>query len=135
MACTTEGSANVEVSPRSSTSPAATLRRIRRIILPDRVLGRPGVICKGGVEATDEPVKQGFTLDHIICTTLHSTPCSHQEPLWYSKGADPLSDQPPQPVPNQLFGVLHTISEDHKRIDSFMGGPGEKEGEGGGKGL
>lgn len=39
---TTAGSANVEVSPNSSTSPAAIWRRIRRMILPDRVFGKPG---------------------------------------------------------------------------------------------
>ena len=39
---TTEGSARVEVSPRASTSLAATLRRMRRMILPDLVLGRAG---------------------------------------------------------------------------------------------
>jgi len=39
---TTEGSARVEVSPRLSCSFAAILRRIRRMILPERVLGSPG---------------------------------------------------------------------------------------------
>ena len=39
---TTDGSARVEVSPISSRSLAATLRRIRRIILPERVFGSPG---------------------------------------------------------------------------------------------
>jgi len=41
---TTLGSARVEVSPNSSLSvvPAAILRRIRRMILPERVLGNPG---------------------------------------------------------------------------------------------
>ena len=39
---TTAGSARVDVSPRLSTSLAAILRRIRRIILPLRVLGSPG---------------------------------------------------------------------------------------------
>ena len=38
------GSARVEMSPRSSVSPAATLRSIRRMILPERVLGSPGEI-------------------------------------------------------------------------------------------
>ena len=36
------GVASVEVSPRFSSSLAATLRRMRRIILPERVLGSPG---------------------------------------------------------------------------------------------
>jgi hypothetical protein len=39
---TTAGSASVLVSPKESNSLAATLRRIRRMILPERVLGRPG---------------------------------------------------------------------------------------------
>ena len=39
---TTEGSARVEMSPRASNSSAAILRRMRRMILPERVLGRPG---------------------------------------------------------------------------------------------
>ena len=36
-----EGSARVEVSPRVSASLHATLRRTRRMILPERVLGKP----------------------------------------------------------------------------------------------
>src|SRR3990167_505180 len=39
---TTAGSARVVVSPRFSSSLAAILRRMRRMILPERVLGRPG---------------------------------------------------------------------------------------------
>src|ERR1019366_117874 len=39
---TTEGSARVEISPRLLMSPSAILRRMRRMILPERVLGRPG---------------------------------------------------------------------------------------------
>ena len=39
---TTLGSASVEVSPRLLTSPSAILRRMRRMILPLRVFGRPG---------------------------------------------------------------------------------------------
>lgn len=39
---TTEGSASVEVSPRLLRSFSAILRKILRIILPDRVLGNPG---------------------------------------------------------------------------------------------
>ncbi len=42
-ASTTEGSASVEVSPRFSISPSAILRRIRRMIFPERVLGRAEV--------------------------------------------------------------------------------------------
>ena len=37
---TTDGSARVEVSPRLSVVPAAILTRIRRMILPERVLGK-----------------------------------------------------------------------------------------------
>ena len=43
-ASTTDGSANVLISPRLSVSCAATLRKMRRIIFPERVFGRPGVI-------------------------------------------------------------------------------------------
>src|SRR5690606_17420392 len=39
---TTPGSARVEVSPRAPNSFSAILRRMRRMILPERVLGRPG---------------------------------------------------------------------------------------------
>src|SRR3546814_8258080 len=39
---TTDGSASVVVSPRLLVSPSAIFRRIRRMILPERVLGRPG---------------------------------------------------------------------------------------------
>src|SRR5690349_19574643 len=39
---TTVGSAKVEVSPRLPYSFSAILRRMRRMILPERVLGRPG---------------------------------------------------------------------------------------------
>src|SRR5882757_4030545 len=42
---TTAGSARVLVSPRLDTSPSAILRRMRRMILPLRVLGRPGANC------------------------------------------------------------------------------------------
>ena len=43
---TTLGSANVEVSPRLEVSPVAILRRIRRMIFPERVLGSESVQCK-----------------------------------------------------------------------------------------
>ena len=39
---TTAGSASVDVSPKFEKSSSAILRRMRRIILPERVLGRPG---------------------------------------------------------------------------------------------
>src|SRR3954468_3278153 len=39
---TTPGSAKVEVSPKLPGSSSAILRRMRRMILPERVLGRPG---------------------------------------------------------------------------------------------
>src|SRR5690554_8193824 len=39
---TTPGSAKVDVSPKPSISLAAILRRMRRMILPERVLGRLG---------------------------------------------------------------------------------------------
>src|SRR5690606_18611885 len=39
---TTAGSASVEVSPSEPKSSSAILRRMRRMILPERVLGRPG---------------------------------------------------------------------------------------------
>lgn len=41
----TEGSAKVEVSPRSLSS-IAILRRILRMIFPDRVFGNPGALWK-----------------------------------------------------------------------------------------
>ncbi len=42
MSSTTAGSARVDVSPSWSMSLLATLRRMRRMILPDLVLGKPG---------------------------------------------------------------------------------------------
>src|SRR5205823_13127827 len=39
---TTAGSASVEVSPRLPYSSSTILRRMRRMILPERVFGRPG---------------------------------------------------------------------------------------------
>jgi hypothetical protein len=39
---TTAGSARVDVSPSAPKSSSAILRRMRRMILPERVLGRPG---------------------------------------------------------------------------------------------
>ena len=39
---TTPGSARVEVSPRLPNSLSAILRRMRRMIFPERVFGRPG---------------------------------------------------------------------------------------------
>ena len=39
----------METSPIESSSPAATLRKMRRMILPDRVLGRSEYTMKSGV--------------------------------------------------------------------------------------
>ena len=39
---TTDGSASVEVSPSAPNSSSAIFLRIRRMILPERVFGRPG---------------------------------------------------------------------------------------------
>ena len=41
----TDGSAKVDVSPSSSYLFAAIFLKIRRMILPERVLGNPGTIC------------------------------------------------------------------------------------------
>lgn len=41
---TTDGSERVEMSPSWSSSPARIFLRIRRMILPDRVLGRSGTM-------------------------------------------------------------------------------------------
>src|SRR5262245_12856530 len=48
---TTVGSARVEVSPRLPYSSSAILRRILRMILPERVFGRPGANWIGSGEA------------------------------------------------------------------------------------
>lgn len=45
MVSTTDGSASVVISPSSLVSLDEILRRILLMILPERVLGRPGVIC------------------------------------------------------------------------------------------
>ena len=130
MACTTEGSASVEVSPRSSISPAATLRRIRRIILPDRVFGKPGVICVGGWTGlmdqlggcTSVPIPH--TTAQQCCARIHSHIglYTHQELLGHCKGTNLLPHQTPQAVCDELLCVLHTIPEDNKCIDSCIGG-------------
>ena len=41
ISSTTNGSSNVEVSPKLVISPSAILRKIRRMILPERVFGKP----------------------------------------------------------------------------------------------
>jgi hypothetical protein len=41
ISSTTAGSNSVEVSPKLFNSPSATLRSMRRIIFPERVLGSP----------------------------------------------------------------------------------------------
>ena len=47
---TTDGSASVDVSPKLSKSLEAIFLRILLIILPDRVFGKPAVMCiKSGV--------------------------------------------------------------------------------------
>lgn len=43
-ACTTPGSARVEISPSCPSSRAAIFRKMRRMIFPERVLGRPGAL-------------------------------------------------------------------------------------------
>src|ERR1044071_8422259 len=50
---TTVGSASVEVSPRLPYSSSAILRRMRRMILPERVFGRPGANWIRSGEAID----------------------------------------------------------------------------------
>ena len=57
---TTVSSAMVETSPRS-WSPTAILRSTRRIILPERVLGRPGASC----------TKSGWANGPICFLTAH----------------------------------------------------------------
>ncbi len=42
---TTDGSARVDTSPNSDDLLAAIFLKTRRIILPERVLGRPGTTC------------------------------------------------------------------------------------------
>ena len=58
---TTDGSASVVMSPSSSLSLAATLRRMRRMILPERVFGNPGQYCN----------HQKSTQSHISHFPLH----------------------------------------------------------------
>lgn len=41
ISSTTDGSSNVDVSPKLPISPSATFLRILRIILPERVFGKP----------------------------------------------------------------------------------------------
>ena len=49
--CTTSGFKSVDTSPKLSSSLCAILRKIRRIILPERVLGNPGAHCIKSGEA------------------------------------------------------------------------------------
>ena len=67
---TTAGSARVEMSPNSSSSlvPPAILRRMRRMILPERVLGRPA-------ETDEERVRR----PPEISEGREETPKSHYE--------------------------------------------------------
>ena len=45
MSSTTEGSASVDTSPNSSCWLEPIFLKMRRMIFPERVLGRPGTIC------------------------------------------------------------------------------------------
>eukprot|EP00962_Isochrysis_galbana_P045024 scaffold17620_cov155-Isochrysis_galbana.AAC.5 len=55
---TMDGSANVEMSPSWSHSRHAILRKMRRMILPERVFGRPGVMTmQSGVAIPPMPVR------------------------------------------------------------------------------
>lgn len=57
---TTEGSASVETSPNSSGLSWATFLKMRRIIFPDRVLGRPDTTYRGKTK-TKHILKGWFT--------------------------------------------------------------------------
>lgn len=61
ISSTTEGSANVDTSPNSSGLSWATFLKIRRIIFPDRVLGRPDTTYKGGKKRKKINLRSWFT--------------------------------------------------------------------------
>ena len=54
---TTPGSARVEVSPSPSVSPAASLRKMRRMILPERALERRATISGSAPEVNARPMR------------------------------------------------------------------------------
>jgi len=63
-ACTISGFNNVEVSPKFEVSFEAIFLKIRRIILPERVLGRPGTIW----------ILSGFAIGPISFVTVPRIP-------------------------------------------------------------
>ena len=67
---TAEGSANVDVSPIESSSLCAILRRIRRMILPERVFGSTGAqwITSGVANAP---------ISDLTCTHSQHQRCKH----------------------------------------------------------
>src|SRR5512140_1290834 len=72
---TTDGSARVEVSPSVSNSSAAILRRMRRMILPERVLGRPGAQwMTSGCASGPMPLRTCCT-SSVRSESLGSVPC------------------------------------------------------------
>ena len=60
ISSTTEGSASVDTSPNSSGLSWATFLKMRRIIFPDRVLGRPDTTYRGKTK-TKHILKGWFT--------------------------------------------------------------------------
>ena len=71
---TTLGSARVDVSPRLDTSFSAILRRILRMILPERVFGRPGAHCsRSGVAMGQISVRTCLT-SSALSSSEASTP-------------------------------------------------------------
>lgn len=74
MASTTEGSASVDTSPRLSCWSAAIFLRIRRMIFPDRVLGRPGTICGWKHDMTYTSLQTPATVppSHPSCCTAEN---------------------------------------------------------------
>ena len=76
---TTAGSASVEVSPRLAKSSSAILRRMRRMILPERVLGRPGENWIRSGEAIGPISLRTCATSSLRSSSLGSLPCDQRD--------------------------------------------------------
>lgn len=82
-----EGSAKVDVSPRLSVSPATIFRRIRRMIFPDRVMGRLGVthsmsgLAKGPISDRTWFRNSAMSSGLSVCSSLSITKPVMASPL------------------------------------------------------
>src|SRR5690606_3323934 len=73
---TTDGSARVLVSPSWSGAFSAILRRIRRMILPERVFGRPGAHCRKSGDAIGPISLRTCATSSLSSSSLSTSPAT-----------------------------------------------------------